>query len=65
MEFLNGKKTYIVAFVSILAAWVGVWAGTVDFATAWQMTQTALLGATIRAGVSSEASKAPGSKPEA
>lgn len=57
MAYLEGKKTYIVAFVSIVAAWVGVWAGTVDFSTAWQMTQTALLGATIRAGVASEAAK--------
>lgn len=53
MAWLEGKKTYIVAIVSAVSAWVGVWAGTVDFATAIQLTQTAILGATIRAGVSS------------
>lgn len=51
IEWLKGKKTYIVAGVSIIGAWVGVWAGTVDFSTAWTMTETAFLGATIRAGV--------------
>lgn len=54
MSFLNGKKTYIVAAVSILSAWVGVWAGTVDIATAWQMTQAAILGSTLRAGIAAK-----------
>lgn len=54
MSFLSGYKTHIVAGVSILAAWVGVWAGTVDIATAWQMTQTALLGSTLRAGIAAK-----------
>jgi hypothetical protein len=51
MTLLAGYKTHIVAFVSILSAWVGVWAGTVDFSTAITMTQTALLGSTLRAGI--------------
>ena len=51
MSWLTGKKTYIVAGVSILAAWVGVWAGTVTFDAALQLTQTALLGSTLRAGI--------------
>jgi hypothetical protein len=54
MAWLTGKKTYIVSAVSILSAWVGVWAGTMDVATAWQMTQAALLGATLRAGISAK-----------
>lgn len=53
MDFLSGWKTYIVAFVTLLSAWVGVWAGTVDFGTAITMTQTALLGSTLRAGIGS------------
>jgi len=51
MAWLAGKKTYIVSAVSIIAAWVGVWAGTVDFLTAWQLTQVALIGSTVRAGI--------------
>lgn len=51
MDFLNGSKTYIVGIVSVLAAWVGVWGGTVDFATALQLTETAVLGMTIRHGI--------------
>lgn len=57
MEFLSGWKTYIVAIVSVIGAWVAVWNGTMDFGTALQLTQTALLGSTIRAGVASEAKK--------
>lgn len=51
MEWLNGKKTHIVAVTSMISAWIGVWAGTVDFATAIQLTQTAILGMTIRMGI--------------
>jgi hypothetical protein len=54
MTWLSGRKTYIVAFVSILSAWVGVWAGTIDVATAWQMTQAAMLGTTLRAGIAAK-----------
>jgi hypothetical protein len=54
MAWLNGKKTYIVSAVSIIAAWIGVWAGTVDFAAAWQLTQTAVLGSTLRAGIAAK-----------
>ena len=64
MEFLTGKKTFIAAVVSVIAAWVGVWAGTVDIGTAWQMTQAAILGATIRSGITSEASKVAPKPPE-
>jgi hypothetical protein len=51
MSFLSGYKTYIVAGVAVIAAWVGVWAGTVDVGAAWQATETAILGATIRNGI--------------
>lgn len=53
MAWLTGKKTYIVSIVAIISAWVGVWAGTVDFATALLMTQTAITGSTLRSGVAS------------
>ena len=33
---------------------VGVWAGTVDIATAWQMTQAAFIGSTLRAGIAAK-----------
>lgn len=49
---LDGYKTYIVATLSIASAWVNVWAGTVDQQTAFQITETALLGMTIRHGIS-------------
>ena len=51
MSFLSGYKTYIVAVVSVIAAWVGVWAGTVTFDAALQLTETAVLGSTIRNGI--------------
>ncbi len=54
MAFLNGYKTYIAAAASTAAAWIGVWAGTVDIGTAWQMTQAALLGTTLRAGIAAK-----------
>ena len=54
MSFLNGYKTYIAAVVSVVSAWIGVWAGTVDAATAIQMTQVAVLGSTIRHGIASQ-----------
>lgn len=51
MSALNGWKTYIVGVVAIISSWVGVWAGTIDFGTAWQATETAVLGMTIRHGI--------------
>lgn len=51
MEALAGLKTYIVGAVSIVGAWVGVWAGTNDITTAIQLTQAAVLAMTIRHGI--------------
>lgn len=51
MTWLSGKKTYIAAAASVIAAWLAVWAGSMDVGTAWQMTQTAILGSTIRHAV--------------
>lgn len=51
MDWLKGKKTYIASAVSIIAAWIGVWAGTVTFDVALQLTETAVLGSTIRHGI--------------
>lgn len=51
MNFLNGAKTYIVGVVSVIGAWIAVWGGTLDFAQAVQITETAVLGMTIRHGV--------------
>lgn len=51
MDWLNGKKTYIISAVSAISAWVGVWAGTVDIATALIATQVALTGSAIRHGI--------------
>lgn len=51
LSALNGSKTYIAAIASAVAAWIGVWAGTVDMATAWQITQTSVIGAAIRHGI--------------
>lgn len=57
MDFLSGSKTYIVAVVAVIAAWVGVWGGSVSVDAAWQITETAILGMTIRHGVTTEATK--------
>ena len=51
LAWLTGKKTYIVAAISIIAAWVNVWAGTTDAHTAWQLTEGAVLAVTLRHGI--------------
>lgn len=51
-DWLNGKKTYIAAVASAAAAWIGVWAGTVDISQAWEITQVSVLGSTIRKAIS-------------
>lgn len=52
---LKGKKTYITAAVAIVGAVAGYLVGDVSMADAAQLVVTALLGAFVRAGVSSEA----------
>ena len=59
--FLSGKKTYIAAAVTLLAAWAGFAAGApvlgqdaLTLADALQMTAIAVIGTFLRNGVSSE-----------
>lgn len=51
LQFLEGKKTYIVGAASIGYAWLGVYLGHTDTGTAMQLTQTAIMGMTIRHGI--------------
>lgn len=51
LSMINGYKTYIVAGVSIIAAWVAVWNNTSDVATATHVTEAALTAMTIRHGM--------------
>lgn len=58
---LSGRKTYIVAAFTVLAAWAGFFVGepvlgqdALTFADAIQMTVVAVLGATLRHGISSD-----------
>lgn len=44
----EGKKTYIVAGLTIVWAVVGMYAGWIDMATGQQMIATALTGAGLR-----------------
>lgn len=57
---LSGKKTYIAAVLTVLAAWAGFLVGepvlgqdALTLADAVQMTVVAVLGATLRHGISS------------
>lgn len=43
----NGKKTYIVAAVGIIFAWVSFWNHTMDFNTAMETTMAALGGMAV------------------
>jgi hypothetical protein len=48
---LKGKKTYITAFVAIVGAVASYLVGDVQLADASQLVLTAVLGATVRAGI--------------
>jgi len=48
---LKGKKTYIVAAVSVISAVASYLVGDLALADAAQLVLTAVLGATIRHGV--------------
>jgi hypothetical protein len=59
--FLSGKKTYIAAGVTLLAAWAGFAAGepvlgqdALTLADAVQMTAIALIGAFLRSGIAND-----------
>lgn len=51
-KFLKGKKTYIIAAGSVVGAAWGVYTGSLTPPEAVQLAITAVLGATIRHGVS-------------
>lgn len=51
---MNGKKTYLVALASILGAGAGFLTGEMSAPQAIQLAITALLGATIRHGITTE-----------
>jgi hypothetical protein len=54
---LAGKKTYIVAILSALGAVGSYLTGEASLADALQVLITAVMGATIRAGVTREVAK--------
>lgn len=55
---LQGKKSYILAFIAILSAWGAYFAQTTDLQTAITATFAALATITIRAGIATENKKA-------
>ena len=50
-DWLDGKKTYIVALSTIIYAGVGLWSGTLDANTAVMMILAALGGAGFRSAM--------------
>lgn len=52
---LDGYKTYIVAGVSIIAAWVSVWAGTSSINDAVHVTEAGLAAMSLRHGMKTQA----------
>lgn len=54
---LKGYKTYVTAGVAVIAAVAAYLVGDVGLADTIQIVVTAVLGATIRSGVTSEAKK--------
>lgn len=57
LAWLNGKKTYVVGFTSILGAVVGAYYGQITWPDASKIIETALIGMTIRHGISTETGK--------
>lgn len=51
IEFLQGKKTYILAASSMLGALAAYLDGTMTASQAIQLAVTALIGASIRSGI--------------
>lgn len=54
---MNGKKTYLVAGLSAIGAILAALGGQVSYPEAAQLIVTAVMGATIRHGVTTEAEK--------
>jgi hypothetical protein len=55
--WLSGKKTYIVAITTILSAIGSYLVGDASLATTIQFVVTAVLGMTIRSGITTEVKK--------
>lgn len=55
ISFLNGKKTYILAFCTIVYAWTAVYYGTLDTQQAIDLTLAALGFSTVRHGIQTQA----------
>jgi hypothetical protein len=53
MNFLSGYKTYVTAAVTVFGALMALFVGEAELANTIQLVVTAVLGATIRAGVAS------------
>ena len=51
---LQGKKTYVAGIIGILGAIAGYLTGDIDMAQTGQLLLTAILGMTIRHGVSNQ-----------
>jgi phage-related holin len=54
---LKGYKTYIVAGLAVIGAVAGYLTGDVTLSNAIQLVVTAVIGATIRNGITTEAQK--------
>lgn len=54
---MNGWKTYLAAAAAIITAWAAWANGSLELAEAFQATITAVLAATVRHGVKTEAAK--------
>ncbi len=50
-DFLKGYKTYVTAAVTVFGALAALFVGDAELADTIQLVVTAVLGATIRAGV--------------
>ena len=50
-KLLEGKKTYLTAISAIIGALIGFANGTIDAGVAIQIIITAILGMTLRAGI--------------
>jgi hypothetical protein len=55
---MEGFKTYLAAAATVITAWAAFAKGSIDLASAFQATITAVLAATVRHGVTTEAGKA-------
>jgi len=55
--WLSGKKTYVVAVTTILAAIGAYLTGEAGLATTIQLVVTSVLGMTIRSGITTEVKK--------